>query len=52
MLNETDEETKEIETNLLSIQKEIEQLEIETYLNGKYDSKNCYLEIHPGAGGT
>ena len=52
MLNETEEETKEIETNLLSIQKEIEQLEIETYLNGKYDSENCYLEIHPGAGGT
>ena len=27
MLNETDEETKEIETNLSSIQKEIEQLD-------------------------
>lgn len=52
MLNENDEETKEIETNLPSIQKEIEQLEIETYLNDKYDAENCYLEIHPGAGGT
>lgn len=52
MLNENDEETKEIETNLTFIQKEIEQLEIETYLNGKYDADNCYLEIHPGAGGT
>lgn len=52
MLNENDEETKEIENSLLSIQEEIEQLEIETYLNGKYDADNCYLEIHPGAGGT
>ena len=22
------------------------------YLSGKYDNLNCYLEIHPGAGGT
>lgn len=29
-----------------------EKLEIETYLNGKYDNLPCYLEIHPGAGGT
>ncbi len=27
-------------------------LEIEILLNGKYDNLNCYLEIHPGAGGT
>jgi len=30
----------------------IEQLEINTLLNGKFDNLNCYLEIHPGAGGT
>ena len=29
-----------------------EVLKIETYLNGKYDDLPCYLEIHPGAGGT
>jgi len=27
-------------------------LEVVSLLNGEYDSKNCYLEIHPGAGGT
>lgn len=27
-------------------------MEIETYLNGKYDNLPCFLEIHPGAGGT
>ncbi|MBE6149049.1 MAG: peptide chain release factor 2 [Firmicutes bacterium] len=30
----------------------IEELELETYLSGKYDSLNCFLEIHAGAGGT
>ena len=28
------------------------ELEIQNLLNGKYDKLNCYLEIHPGAGGT
>ena len=31
---------------------EIALLEKETHLNGEYDNLNCYLEIHPGAGGT
>ncbi len=30
----------------------IEQLDKERNLNGEYDYLNCYLEIHPGAGGT
>ena len=30
----------------------IKELEVNTLLNGEYDSSNCYLEIHPGAGGT
>ena len=29
-----------------------EKIELETYLSGKYDSNNCILEIHAGAGGT
>ena len=37
---------------LENIKQQIELLEIETYLNGKYDDLPCYLEIHPGAGGT
>ncbi len=30
----------------------IDELEINTLLNGEHDISNCYLEIHPGAGGT
>lgn len=32
--------------------KAVEELELNTLLNGPYDTNNCYLEIHPGAGGT
>ena len=32
--------------------KDVEELELNTLLNGPYDTNNCYLEIHPGAGGT
>ena len=34
------------------LQKNIEKLEIETMLSGKYDSNNAIVTIHPGAGGT
>ncbi|MFA6752705.1 MAG: peptide chain release factor 2 [Bacilli bacterium] len=42
----------EIEQKINFINKDIKDLEITTLLNGKYDNHNCYLEIHPGAGGT
>lgn len=42
----------EINEECLSIEKELEELEIKTLLNKEYDDLNCYLEIHPGAGGT
>lgn len=45
-------ELKELETELSNIKNEINDLEIETLLNGPYDNSSCYLEIHPGAGGT
>lgn len=31
---------------------EVDDLEIDSLLNKEYDGYNCYLEIHPGAGGT
>ena len=42
----------ELENDLENITKELEELETSTLLNGEYDNSNCYLEIHPGAGGT
>ncbi len=43
---------EELSEDLRVLQPLIEELEIDTLLNGEYDSSNCYLEIHPGAGGT
>lgn len=43
---------EELEKSLLVLTKTIDDLEINTLLNGSYDNSDCYLEIHPGAGGT
>lgn len=45
-------ELANIETEIKVIEKQIEELEFKTLLNGEYDNCNCYIEIHPGAGGT
>lgn len=31
---------------------DLSSLEVSTLLSGEFDKDNCYLEIHPGAGGT
>jgi len=43
---------KEVLKNTKKIQKELEKLELETLLSGKYDVNNAIITIHPGAGGT
>lgn len=43
---------KEILTSTQKLEKEIEKLELQTFLSGKYDKNNAILTIHPGAGGT
>ena len=50
--NENDELYQLIEEEYKSISNKIEDLKIQTYLNGEYDKNNCILEIHAGAGGT
>ena len=42
----------EITKDLEKTKKDIDELELSTMLDGEYDNNNCYLEIHPGAGGT
>ena len=43
---------REINDNLISIEKEVDELEISTLLSDKYDENNAIITIHPGAGGT
>jgi peptide chain release factor 2 len=43
---------KELIKNTNALQKDIEKLELQTLLSGKYDKNNAILTIHPGAGGT
>ncbi len=45
-------ELKELENNLQEINQDIQNMEIESLFTGKYDNNACFLEIHPGAGGT
>ena len=42
----------EIEEDSFKIETELKELELNTYLSGEFDKNNCFLEIHPGAGGT
>lgn len=43
---------EELKDSIKNLQKEIDKLEINTLLSGKYDKNNAILTIHPGAGGT
>ncbi len=43
---------KEIEVNLKNLNKKISELELQTYLSGKYDKNNAIFSIHSGQGGT
>lgn len=43
---------KEVEEELSSLDELMSSLEVATLLNGPYDNLSCFLEIHPGAGGT
>lgn len=50
---EEDEELlKSTNIELEGIEKRIKQYGVKSLLDGEFDASNCYLEIHPGAGGT
>lgn len=42
----------ELDTSLASLEKAVDQLELESLLSGEYDASNAIVAIHPGAGGT
>ena len=50
---ENDEEiVKDIVKTTSNLEKEVNELQLETLLSGKYDKNNAILTLHPGAGGT
>ena len=50
---ENDEEVaKEILKSTKQLEDDLENLQLETLLSGKYDRNNAILTLHPGAGGT
>lgn len=49
---EDEEVVREVSSEILVIERLLDELEIKVLLSGEYDDLNCYLEIHPGAGGT
>ena len=54
MANDEDDESmvEELTQSAKTIQKELEDLTLETLLSGQYDKNNAILTLHAGAGGT
>ena len=52
LTDEDKNELEEIEKELSNIEIKLNELEIETLFTSEYDNSSCFLEIHPGAGGT
>ena len=50
LLNLSDEES--FSDEIKSLKEKVDKYSKKIYLSGEYDSLNCYLDIHPGAGGT
>lgn len=42
----------ETDQTLASLEKKGEKVEVQSLLNGKNDARNCFFQIHAGAGGT
>lgn len=51
-LEPDDNELVSIEKEIEDIKTRVDEFQVKSLLNGEYDAGNCYLEIHPGAGGT
>lgn len=51
-LEPDDELLNNLEEMYYPLNERLDALEVNTLLDGEFDNSNCYLEIHPGAGGT
>ena len=53
MIDDSDDDVRLLlEEEINELKAKIDKLDIETYLNGKYDKNAAIMEIHAGAGGT
>ena len=52
LIEEDQEVAEELLRNTNKVEKDIEKLELEVLLSGKYDRNNAIITLHPGAGGT
>ena len=52
IMEDDDSVIKDIRKTINNLNEQIEQLQLETLLSGKYDKNNAILTLHPGAGGT
>ena len=52
IIENDDSVVKDINKTINNLDEQIEQLQLETLLSGKYDKNNAILTLHPGAGGT
>ena len=43
---------REVETEFVTVQKELESFELHMLLSGEFDKNNAFVTIHAGAGGT
>lgn len=43
---------KHVEELVRSAEKKVREFELTILLSGEYDNNNCFMSIHPGAGGT
>lgn len=51
-LNLSEEDLNGVVSELLDVEKDLDELKLSTFLNGEFDSNKAYVEIHSGAGGT
>ena len=52
LICENDNDLEMINNELKDIEQKIESIKLFALLNGEFDSRNAYIEIHSGAGGT
>lgn len=54
LLSQEPEESLQLEltNSLISLERKIKEIELQTYLSGQHDSKNALISIHSGQGGT